>query len=46
MKHLKTSLIVKRDINILKVAQGELNLGTRSIKSKRVYTRKNFKIIY
>ncbi len=35
---------IKRDVNILKVAQGELNLGTRTIKSKKVYTRKNFKI--
>ncbi len=34
----------KRDINILKVAQGELNLNTRSIKSKKIYSRKNYKI--
>ena len=35
---------IKRDINILKTAQGELNLSTRIIKSKKIYSRKNYKI--
>lgn len=29
-----------RDINIFKCAQGELNLGTRTIKDKTKYSRK------
>lgn len=31
---------IQRDINIFKCAQGELNLGTRSVKDKSKYTRK------
>lgn len=37
-KNKKVNL--NRDINIFKCAQGELNLGTRSIKDKTQYTRK------
>ena len=29
-----------RDINIFKCAQGELNLGTRTVKDKTQYSRK------
>jgi hypothetical protein len=32
-----------RDINIAMSATMELNLGTRSIKSKKIYNRKKFK---
>ena len=31
---------VNRDVNIFKCAQGELNLGTRTVKDKTKYTRK------
>lgn len=37
-KNKKSS--VQRDINIFKCAQGELNLGTRTIKDKNKYSRK------
>lgn len=31
---------IHRDVNIFKCAQGELNLGTRTIKDKSKYSRK------
>ena len=37
-KNKKTSL--QRDVNIFKCAQGELNLGTRTVQDKTKYTRK------
>jgi hypothetical protein len=37
-KNKKTT--VNRDVNIFKCAQGELNLGTRTVKDKTKYTRK------
>ena len=37
-KNKKTS--VPRDINIFKCSQGELNLGTRTVKDKSKYSRK------
>ena len=40
-KNKKTSLSrVNRDVNIFKCAQGELNLGTRTVQDKTKYTRK------
>ena len=36
---LQTSKI-QRDVNIFKCAQGELNLGTRSVRDKSKYSRK------
>ena len=30
----------QRDVNIFKCAQGELNLGTRTVKDRTKYTRK------
>lgn len=38
-KKAKT-ISVQRDVNIFKCAQGELNLGTRTIKDKSKYSRK------
>ena len=37
-KNKKSS--VQRDVNIFKCAQGELNLGTRTVKDKSKYSRK------
>ena len=37
-KNKKSS--IQRDVNIFKCAQGELNLGTRTVKDKTLYTRK------
>ena len=31
---------IQRDVNIFKCAQGELNLGTRSVRDKSKYSRK------
>lgn len=31
---------IQRDINIFKCSQGELNLGTRTVKDKTKYNRK------
>lgn len=31
---------IKRDINIFKCSQGELNLGTRTVQDKTKYSRK------
>lgn len=39
-KNKKKKQIKSRDFNILLCAQGELNLGTKSIKDKSKYTRK------
>lgn len=40
-KRIKSDISpIQRDFNIVKCAQGELNLGTRSIKDKSKYTRK------
>ena len=44
-KRLKNSINVQtsqiqRDVNIFKCAQGELNLGTRSVRDKSKYSRK------
>ena len=37
-KNKKSS--IQRDVNIFKCAQGELNLGTRTVQYKTKYTRK------
>ena len=37
-KNKKSS--IQRDVNIFKCAQGELNLGTRIVKDKTQYNRK------
>ena len=37
-KNKKSS--IQRDVNIFKCAQGELNLGTRTVQDKTKYTRK------
>ena len=36
-----TASPIQRDVNIFKCAQGELNLGTRSVKDKTKYSRKD-----
>lgn len=38
-KNKKSS--VPRDVNIFKCSQGELNLGTRTVKDKTKYSRKD-----
>ena len=42
MKRSKQNQIypIQRDFNIVKCAQGELNLGTRSVRDKSKYSRK------
>jgi hypothetical protein len=39
-KNKKINISRGRDVNIFKCAQGELNLGTRTIRDKTKYSRK------
>jgi len=40
MKKVKAKKVLARDLTIAKSATMELNLGTRTIKSKKIYDRK------
>jgi hypothetical protein len=42
-KQPKKTIHIKRDVNILKCATGELNLTPRTVQSKKNYKRTDYK---
>lgn len=46
MKKRKSKTLLQRDMNIAKSTTMELNLSTKTIKSKKLYCRKKYRIDY